>query len=204
MSRCEYWWDDDVKYGLSVATPAVCEPVSVQEVRENSRIYITDDDALIQRQISAARELCETFLKRRFVTTSMRLTLDEFPSWEFYLPSPPLVSVTSIKYRDLSGVQQTLSSSLYTVDAYTEPGRITPAYNQTWPSGIKHTNAVEVIYVAGYGAADAVPAAIKHAICMTVAYWYENREAVNIGNIVNDLPWSTKSLLRSQSWGALL
>lgn len=201
MSQCKYWWDDSVKYGLSVSVQPTEEPVSIAEANEHCRIVLTDENAWISNAITAARRLCETFLKRCFVTTTLRLTLDEMPAWEFYLPRPKLIAVTSVKYRDLSNVQQTISAADYTVDAYTEPGRITPAYGLTWPIGITHTNAVEVIYTAGYGAASAVPASIKHAILLTVGYWNENREAV--GQSMSELPMAAKSLLRAESWGFL-
>lgn len=196
-SSCKYWWDDSVKYGLSVVTEPTAEPVSVQEAREHCRIYVNDDDAWLSNAITAARRLGETFIKRTFVTTTLRLTIDELPDWDFYLPRPNLVSVTSIKYRDSSNVQQTISSSDYTVDTYTAPGRVTPAYGLTWPSGISHTNAVEVVYVAGYGAASAVPASIKHAILLTVADWHINRENEAT------LPEAAKTLLRAEVWGYL-
>lgn len=200
-SSCDYWWDDATKYGLSVHTAPTAEPVSVSEVRSNSRIDSMEEGVWIAKAILAAREKCETFLKRRFVSTTLRLTLDRFPSWEFYLPSPPLVSVTSVKYYDLAGVQQTISASNYSVDIYTQPGRITPAYGLSWPTARVHTNSIEVLYVAGYGGASAVPFAIKQAILLTVGSWFETRE--NIGQNMNELPDTAKALLRSQAWGFL-
>lgn len=202
LSSCDYWWEDAVRFGLTVQTAATAEPVTVQEVQEHSRIDSAELSVVnwIARSIIAAREKCETFLKRRFVSTTLRLTLEEWPEM-FYLPSPPLVSVTSIKYHDLSGVQQTLSASDYLADTYTQPGRIAPAYGVSWPSARAQLNSIEVLYVAGYGAASAVPWAIKQAILFTVGTWYEMRE--NLGATVQELPDTAKALLRSQSWGYL-
>lgn len=202
-SRCEYWWNDTVKYGLSVVTAPSVEPVTIQEVKDNAVIGIDDDDLLVARKITAARELAETFIKRAFISTTLRLTLDFMPSWEFYLPRPRLVSVTSVKNLDSAGVQQTISSSDYTVDTYTEPGRITPAYGETWPTGREHTNAIEVVYVAGYGStAASVPQAIKDAIVMTVTQWYEHRGDEG-DKQTTQLPIAAKSLLRAHAWGYL-
>jgi uncharacterized phiE125 gp8 family phage protein len=179
------------------------EPVTIREVRNQAHI----DDAHVNQlawiaaAIIAAREKAEIFIKRRFVSTTLRLSLDAFPTWEFYLPSPPLVSVTSIKYRDQSNVQQTVSSSDYTVDTYSEPGRITPAYGGSWPDALRHTNSIEVVYVAGYGDRSSVPMAIKQAILMTVATWNENRE--NLAPNMMELPDTAKALLQSHSWGYL-
>jgi len=94
------------------------------------------------------------------------------------LPKPPLQSVTSIIYDDMNGVATTLSSTLYRVDTDSEPARLTPAYGQIWPIVRAQTGAVRILYVAGYGAASAVPDPIKHAIRLLVGHWYLNREAV--------------------------
>ena len=170
-------------------------PVSVAEVKDNARIDIADDDIWIWNAIKAATELCETFLKRCFCTTTLRLNLDEFPWFDFVLPKPNLVSVTSIKYLDTNGVQQTLSASAYSIDIRSVPGRIVPVYQTDWPAYRNFANSLEVIYVAGYGAASAVPNAVKGAIEFTVSNWYANRENQGM------LPDVAKSLLRSEAWG---
>lgn len=208
VNRCEYWWDDQVKFGLTVSTAATSEPVTVSEVKAQARISLDIDDTFIEAKIKSARELCEVYIKRAFVSRTLRLTLERFPSGWFYLPRPPLVSVTSIKYYDENGTQQTLSSANYIVDAYTEPGRITPAYNVSWPSIREQVNSIEVLYVAGYGAASAVPQSIKDAISMTVTNWYENRgesPAAASPDILDDmkLPRAAKALLRANAWGYL-
>ncbi len=198
-----YWWDDTVRYALSVVTEPTEEPVTIAEAREHCRVAVFDDDAWIYAAIVSARKLCETITKRAFCTTTFRLSLDQFPPDQFYLPRPPLVSVTSIKYLDSSGVQQTWSGSNYSVDIYSQPGRVALVYNGSWPTSTRmDTNAIEVIYRAGYGAASAVPRSIKHAILMTVAHWNENREAVTEASM-NELPMAAKSLLAAESWGFL-
>lgn len=40
-----------------------------------------------------------------------------------------------------------------------------------------------------------VPEGIRHAIKIMVSTAYENRESINIGNIVNEIPWVIQSLL---------
>jgi uncharacterized phiE125 gp8 family phage protein len=92
-----------------------------------------------------------------------------------------------------------MPSSDYIVVADTEPGIITLARDKTWPTPTLRTVApIRVRYVAGYGAtAASVPSRYKQAILLLVGHWYENREAVNIGNIVNTLPLAVDALLLS-------
>jgi hypothetical protein len=76
------------------------------------------------------------------------------------LPQPPLQAVVSIQYTDLTNTLQTLPTSLYRIDATTEPGRITVAYGQIWPLIIQQAQAVLVQFVAGYGPVTTVAASV--------------------------------------------
>ena len=49
--------------------------------------------------------------------------------------------------------------------------------------------------IAGYGAAAAVPAAIKQAMLLLIGHWFANREAVNVGNIVTAMPLAVEALI---------
>lgn len=100
--------------------------------------------------------------------------------YEIYLPLPPLITVDSLKYIDQDGTQQTLSSALYKVDIVSEPGRLTPAYGQSWPATRNEASAVEIAFTCGYGAAGAVPQGIKNWILMRMGSLYEFREEVAI------------------------
>ena len=100
--------------------------------------------------------------------------------FEIFLPMSPLVSVDSIKYIDIDGVQQTLANTEYLVDAVSEPARITPAYGKSWPSIRNQAAAVEVSFTCGYGSASAVPEGIKAWIKIRVGSLYEFREEVAI------------------------
>ena len=97
--------------------------------------------------------------------------------------------MTSIKYLDSAGVQQTLAATEYTLDELSEPGWIVPAYNVTWPDTYATINAVEVVYVAGYANAAAVPQSIKQWILLHVGHLYENREATMPGISITPLPF---------------
>ncbi len=197
-ARKSLLWDENESVGLTVLTAPAVEPVSPQEISEQARIDIHDEDGWVFDAIKAARELCEVFIKRCFIDTKLQMNLDRFPVGEFFLRRPRLISVTSIKYLDTNGTQQTLSASAYSVDIKSEPGRLTPAYNLTWPDTRVDTNAIEIIYHAGYGTTAAtVPNSVKQAIKVTVANWFNNREEQGV------LPDVAKTLLACESWGYL-
>ena len=179
---------------LKIYTEPSSEPVTLADAKSHCKIFITDDDDLINSYITAARKWVEhTGIRRALITQTLELYLDAFPDWEINPPRPPLKTIVSIKYYDTNGVLQTLSSALYTLDIINEPGRITPAYGQCWPSTRDIMNAVIIQYTAGYGEAAAVPKDIWHAILFLVAHAYENRQPV--GDIGKQIPFSVNALL---------
>lgn len=171
------------------------EPVSLDEAKLHLRVDGDDEDDFIAGLLVAAREYFEETTRRALISQTWRLSLDEWPD-EIELPKPPLVSVTSITYKDDVGAQTTLSSSVYLVDTESEPGRIVLASGQSWPAGTLYpVNPIQVTYVAGYGAATAVPERMKQAIKLLLGHWYENREATVAGTIMKEIPLGIDSLI---------
>lgn len=109
-------------------------------------------------------------------------------------PLSPLQAVTSLTYYDQAGVLQTLDASLYLVDIDSDPGRVMPAPNTFWPLIQQRMNAVTLTFVAGYGAAAAVPDTLKTAIRFLIGHWYVNRESVAGGGLA-EVPQSVDALL---------
>ncbi|MGN5354335.1 head-tail connector protein [Ralstonia sp. L16] len=105
-----------------------------------------------------------------------------FRGGKIELPKPVLRSVDYIKYLDEDGVEQTLDSSQYVVDAVGEPGAVTPLINTYWPTTQNVMNSVRIGFTAGYGAAADVPDGIKSWIKLRVATLYSNREEVAVLN----------------------
>jgi len=173
--------------GLRVITPPSVEPVSVDEVKAQARVDLADEDALIQGYIRAARETLERLLWRAFITQTLELTLDGWPEGsEIRLPRPPLQSVTAVRYITEDGTLKTLDPALYVVDTASEPGRVVLKRGKSWPSEtLAPAAGVKVEYVAGYGdQASDVPEPIRQAILLLAAHWYEHREAVSEGQMV--------------------
>jgi uncharacterized phiE125 gp8 family phage protein len=187
------------EYQVRTITGPATEPVSLAEAKTHLRVDHNADDAQIATLITAAREHCEKIAWRAFITQTLELSLSGWPRDNLIrLPMPPLVSVTSIVYYDEYNAAATMPNTDYIVVTDTEPGLITLARDKTWPTPTLRTVApIRVRYVAGYGAAVNVPSRYRQAILLLVGHWYENREAVNIGNIVNTLPMAVDSLLLS-------
>lgn len=195
---------------LRLLTAPTEEPVSLEEAKDHLRVVDAEEDGLIGRQAKAARRWCEVFTRRQFCTATWILYHDGFPPWRadylprtaqreretILLPRGPLQAVSSVKYlRESDAAEQTLVAGTdYNVDQYGEPARVEPAYGATWPSARRIANSVYVQYVAGYGAASAVPDDIKHAILIVLEDLHLNRGDVVTGTIVNNIG-AAKALL---------
>ncbi len=183
-----------------VTAPTV-EPITTTEAKTHCRVDISTDDTYIDTLIASAREWCEGYTNRAFITQTWRGTFPYFCN-KIELIRPPLISVTGITYVDQNGDTQTLGTNLYTVDTDSEPGVVRLAYDESWPTTRDVHDAVKVTYTAGYGAAaTAVPARVKHAIKIIVAHWYEIREPVVVGQAISNVPMSAKNILTlSRVW----
>lgn len=178
-----------------VNTPPTEEPITLDEAKLHLRVDTSDEDDYIDALITQARTFLENQTRRAFIDTEFVLSLDEFPD-EIRPPRGNLLGVTTIKYYDTDGVQQTLSSGLYQVDTASVPGRIVPAYGEVWPDTQVRINAVEVTYDAGFtDDADELPADLKRATMMMVAHWYEAREPIVTGTIVSEVPLAVKTII---------
>lgn len=176
------------RYALQQTVAPTDEPVSLEELKDHCRVDLDEDDDVLLSLEQMARESLETETGRQFLTATYVMALDTFPgarhwsgSWScrdgIRVPRPPLQSVTSITYTDTAGETQTLATSVYGVDAYSEPGRIYLKPSQSWPSTYDVPNAVLVTFVAGWVDTTKMPQGLKQAIKLWVADAYENREA---------------------------
>jgi uncharacterized phiE125 gp8 family phage protein len=162
---------------LKLITAPTEEPVTLTEVKLHCRVDGTDEDALLTGIIiPAARRFAEGRTGRALVTQTWELALDAFPAAEIELPMPPVQSITSVKYLDTTGVEQTIDAANYALDSYGMRPWLLPAYEYEWPEALASSNAVRIRFVAGYGAAAAVPADIKAWIMLAIGTLYAQRE----------------------------
>lgn len=185
-----------VRTALKLATAPTMEPVTLAQAKQHLRKTTDDEDALILALIVTAREQAESYTGRRFITQTWDYFLDRFPYCPevFEIPYAPLQSVSSVKYVDEAGAEQTINALDYQVDVKSEPGRIAPAYNKSWPSPRYQMNAVTIRFVCGYGLAAAVPYSISAAMLLIIGELFSNREETVPGSVA-ELPRAVDSLL---------
>lgn len=183
---------------VQTAVPGL-EPITTAEAKNYLRLDadLTQDDTLIAVLISAARAYAESYCNRSLILQGWQLLLDSFPSPQAFgvpwgqpwsipanaiqLERGPVITLDSIKYRDMGGTLQTMAPGLYTLDASSPMPRVTPVFGAVWPVSLPQIGAVQVNYTAGYGAAATdVPAGIRQWLLLRVSTLYRNREEVAI------------------------
>lgn len=190
-------------------TDATAELFSTSDVKTFLRIDFNDDDTIIDNYLKSARLMAEQYTGRAFINQTWKLTMDSFggnvddnlpigfyekPKEWFYrysdfieLPIKPLSSVTSLVTYAKDNTSSTYSASNYTID--TASGRLYLNEGQVFPSNLRNRNAVELTFVAGYGAAASnVPMDIRQAVMQLTASMYEARGLC-------EMPCSCKALL---------
>lgn len=182
-------------------TEPTSEPVSLTEAKAHCVVQISDDDAYITALVTAARVHIEKMCNRALVTRTIDAYWDRFPcECHLELPLGQLGTLTVFEWITSTGVTNTwtvsggdlldASSTVKAhIDSVREPAIIKlAAYSPGWPSdSLKTSNPIHARFTCGYGNAAAVPQPLRHAIMMLVAHWYENREAVTLGNTASSV-----------------
>lgn len=164
-------------------------------VKAHLRISSTAEDALLQVYIDAAVEYIEAQASISLFNQKWQIALNSFPGKDYIqLIRGPVASIASFTIYDTANVPDA-TFSLYYLDK--NDRRLVLNFGDSWPSTtLRSLSAVEVEYNTGYGTTTAsLPPSIVSALLALVAFWYCNREAVNIGNIVSTLPYSVNAAI---------
>lgn len=151
--------------------------VDLDKVKKHCFIYGTDDDTLLQVYIAAA---CQRFTEMTGIVigeSSIEFSADSFDD-VIRLYRSPVSAVTSIKYRDTEGTEQTVDISNLVIDSVSRPARLT-LRGQDWPRTDGTPGNVKITFTAGHANLADVPKLIEWAILTMVAHMYENREEVS-------------------------
>jgi len=180
--------------GITQTTPSR-EPLFVDDVRNYLRLDDDVEETLIVALIAAARQWCENYTGRAFITRTINQFHDSFNYPNTYIPEgfytgiyknfpdtfidlamTPVASFTEVKLIDDAGTETTWSASNYYVDTVRDVPRIVLRDGGSLPSDLRSANGLKIIYDAGYGTSPtSVPDAIKMAMMQYCTFMYEHR-----------------------------
>lgn len=184
--------------------------VPLDEMKLHLRVESDEQDTLIASFTTAVIETLDPAaggsLGRALRPQTWELQLDGFPGWPnehhhrrhngIELPFPPLISITSVKYDDQAGVEQTLTEGT-DFEVIGQDGRgkqsIKPPYLGYWPLARCYPGSVRIRFECGYpepenDEADTLPEGVKSYIKLMVSDLFENRQASQIasGSIIEN------------------
>ncbi len=133
-----------------------------------------DDDAAVAAMIQAVTEEIDGpsgWVGRALGKQTLELMLKSWPSCEFKLPYPPIITDVSVAYADEAGAEQFVDEDQYTVS----DGRFWFASGWAAPTLGEHPFPVRIRYEAGYDGEDVesggtgpVPERARQAIILSV------------------------------------
>lgn len=165
---------------FATATAPATEPITRDEAKLHLRVDHDADNDWIDRAITDARQFVENHTGRALVTQTWDLYQDSFNNLRYVeIPFPPMQAFPgdsgSVNTTDEDGTETEFDSDYYTADIAAAPARIYLNDGETWPTDLRTFRAIRVRFVAGYGAAAAVPAVIRNAMLRYIAYKWANR-----------------------------
>lgn len=190
-------------YANKLVVEPAARVVTLSEVKEHLRIpsAVTDEDTYLTGLIRRAEDYLQTIYNVAFINQTWQLSLDHWPNarenwWDgvvegppdfiygdarhltfVELPVGPLSSVTSVKvFDENSNETAVVVADVFDIDTQSRKGRLALKKGATWPIATRSINAIEIIYVAGYGTeAINVPSPIRGAVCEMIAQFYTKR-----------------------------
>lgn len=173
-------------------------PITLAQAKAHLRVTHDEDDDFIDGLIEAAVATIEgpSGAGIALLTQTWRQSFARPCAREgVTLPLGPIQEITAVAYIDEDGDLQTMTSPDWSFEPDIAPGRLYPAYGQSWPAMRLQPGALRVTFTAGYGgdAAD-VPADLRHALLLLVGHLYEHREATTEAKLA-DIPFGVESVL---------
>ena len=198
MSRQLFFKFNFMKKTYTVTVKPTKRFITLDEAKNHLKVDLScdTDDTLILSLIEMAHEVVEKYCNILIGSQTLELTFDNFDEYcylsTYILPIEkyPLISVSSIKYKDETGTYQTLSSTKYEVDTTSIPARI--RFNEIPTYSTAYLNAIKITFTAGLTTLDY---SLKAAIFMIISHFYENRQDVITGTIVTEVPMNSRYLM---------
>lgn len=170
-------------YGEALLPLATC--------KEQLKVDIDDDDALIAILRDAALEFVERYCSLRLTETAGLIWRAEgFPcaGRPIVLGLGPATNITAISWLDSAGAAVNGDVSDYRLGLH---GEVLPTIGGSWPSDVG--GGVQITFTAGYAVNEA-PLSLLHAARLFLGHLYNNREAVTDRGTEAEVPFGVRQL----------
>lgn len=172
-------------------TPPTAEPITLAAAKEFLRLDAEDDgfDSEVDEYIADVRDEAERISSTRLISQTVEVGCSCFADLAS-LPIGPVASVTSVKYLDTAGVEQTLSGSAYELFGAGLAKGVRLTVGSSWPALRPCVGAVRVRLAVGYGAGGSdLPPTVRVALLRALRGRFDDK-SVDLGLLLtNDRIW---------------
>lgn len=148
------------------------EPITLSEAKAHLRVSNTQEDTMITRMITSAREWAERYCNRSFIDKTVTQYVSEpGDTTEFDLIHVPVATITSVKRIDKEGTATTLTLNTN----YWKIGNTEPTIRVTQVFSTDNSYSYEFIYTTSASC----PGPVKEAILSILAEMWEVRSSSN-------------------------
>lgn len=190
-------------YRPALVTPPTIKPITLTEAKAQLDVGYTDKDTLIGMLIAAATSHLDGWtgiLVRCLCEQTWRQDYDGF-AYCLRLPLFPVISITSVKYLDAAGAEQTVQASDYSLQNDDLGAFVRMKNSFSEPSVQGDGPAVSVNYLAGYAdvagtpKTSSVPDDLKHAMLLHIRHLFDNPGAIIVGVNAQSVPLGYDALV---------
>jgi uncharacterized phiE125 gp8 family phage protein len=162
-------------YPAKVTAGPAEDPDLLAQAMQQAIVEHGEDEALLKRLAVTAHEHVEKYCGIRIGTQTIAAKCDAFADMQ-RLPVAPVQSVTSIKFLDTDGAEQTVATTVYEERFDDLEAAIVLKHAQYWPA-TQRGSRIELTVVAGYAV---IPPTVRQAMLMFIADSYETRKPVKV------------------------
>lgn len=140
----------------------------------------SSEDAYISSLITSARQYCEEYQGKKYLTQVWEMSMDEFADI-IEIPFGNLQTVDLVTYKDSSGTVKTLIANTdYIYSKKGIVGRLVPSYGKSWPTFVPYPlDPVLVTFTCGFTSPILIPEKTIQAIKLLISHWYSNRTPID-------------------------
>lgn len=181
---------------LTLLTGPALEPLELDDLKAHLRLDTDDEDQYLSSLITTSRLHVEAAMGLALITQVWLWQADRWPATGcIELSIRPVQAVEEVSVVRADAVEETVATTTYQTDIAGGVARLAPSAS-TWPLPGARMGGARIRFRAGFGdVAGDVPDAIRHALKLLAAHWYEVRDPVHIGSHTARVPDIVSDLL---------
>jgi uncharacterized phiE125 gp8 family phage protein len=163
-------------HAIKITTAPTATPVALADLKAALLVAHDLDDAFLSSLLKLATEHVQQTTNVFLMPHTVEIGFAELCGERIELPAWPLRTLTSVKYLDADGAEQTWSSTKYQTWLDHRPPLLATAYGYYWPT--TRCGALRGAWVTcevGYANAALVPESAKQAIRLIVGHNYAHK-----------------------------